>query len=71
MKQQGLNPDVVSYATLIDALCKMGRVDDAVLHLNQMINEGVTPGIVVLPPLFMDFALLTNGRRLRNYFSKC
>ncbi|CAD6254930.1 unnamed protein product [Miscanthus lutarioriparius] len=40
MGQQGLSPDVVSYGALIDALCKVGRVDDAVLKFNQMINEG-------------------------------
>ena len=72
MKQQGLSPDVINYGALIDALCKLGRVDDAVLQFNQMINEGVTTGKVVFSSLvFMDSALLTNGRRLRNYFLKC
>ena len=51
MKLQGLSPNVVSYATLIDALCKLGRVDDAVLQFNQMINEGVTPEIGVFNSL--------------------
>jgi leucine-rich PPR motif-containing protein len=34
MSQQGLSPDVVNYGTLIDALCKLVRVDDAMLKFN-------------------------------------
>jgi leucine-rich PPR motif-containing protein len=51
MKQHGLSPDVVSYGSLIDALCKVGRVDDVELKFNQMINEGLTPNIVVFSSL--------------------
>jgi leucine-rich PPR motif-containing protein len=51
MRQHGLSPDVVTYGTLIDALCKLGRVDDAVLKFNEMINEGVTPNIVIFSSL--------------------
>jgi len=71
MRQRGSSPDAVSYGTLIDALCKLGRVDEAMLKFNQMINERVTPNIVVFSSLVMDCAVLTNGRRPRNYFLKC
>ena len=32
MSQQGLSPGAFDYGALIDSLCKVGRVDDAMLH---------------------------------------
>ena len=71
MRQQGSSPNAVSYGAIIDTLCKLGRVDEAMLKFNQMIYERVTPNIVVFSSLVMDCAVLTNGRRPRNYFLKC
>ncbi|GJN40532.1 hypothetical protein PR202_gb29762 [Eleusine coracana subsp. coracana] len=39
MRQQGLKPDVVSYDTVIDGLCKAGRVDDAMSQFQQMAGR--------------------------------
>jgi leucine-rich PPR motif-containing protein len=45
MRQHGLSLNAANYGALIDALCKLGRVDEATLAFNQMTNEGVTPNI--------------------------
>jgi pentatricopeptide repeat protein len=42
-----LNPNVVCYGTVIDVLCKSGSVDDAMLYFEQMIDEGLTPNIIL------------------------
>ncbi|RCV42301.1 hypothetical protein SETIT_9G205500v2 [Setaria italica] len=38
MRQQGLNPDVVSYGTVIDGLCKIGRVEPSAATWNDLIK---------------------------------
>uniref|UniRef100_A0A0E0JG37 Pentacotripeptide-repeat region of PRORP domain-containing protein n=1 Tax=Oryza punctata TaxID=4537 RepID=A0A0E0JG37_ORYPU len=47
MRSQGLNPDIVNYGTVMDALCCKGRVEDAMSHFDQMIDEGISPDIGV------------------------
>jgi pentatricopeptide repeat protein len=49
-----LSPNAVSYGTIIDGLCKIGRVDDTVSQFNHMISEGLTPDTVVLNALIND-----------------
>ena len=51
MRQHGLIPDAANYGALIDVPYKLGRVDEAMLKFNQMINEGVTPYIIVFTSL--------------------
>ena len=56
---------------LIDALCKLGRVDDAVLQFKQMINEGVTPDNVVFNSIVYGLCTVDKWEKVENYFSKC
>ena len=39
MRQHGLIPDAANYGALIDVICKLGRVDEAMVKFNQRINE--------------------------------
>ena len=39
--QEGLTPDVFTYATVIAALCSMGRLVDAMEKFSEMIFMGV------------------------------
>uniref|UniRef100_A0A0E0M9B4 Pentacotripeptide-repeat region of PRORP domain-containing protein n=1 Tax=Oryza punctata TaxID=4537 RepID=A0A0E0M9B4_ORYPU len=50
MRQQGLSPDVVTYRTVIDILCKLGGVHDAMHNFEQMNSEGVTLISLFIPP---------------------
>uniref|UniRef100_A0A0A9GXW6 Pentacotripeptide-repeat region of PRORP domain-containing protein n=1 Tax=Arundo donax TaxID=35708 RepID=A0A0A9GXW6_ARUDO len=51
LSMQGLKLDVANYQTVIDALCKVGRMDDAMSQFNQMINEGLTPDRIIFTTL--------------------
>ena len=41
MMQQGVVPDVVTYSSIIDGLCKARALDEAEVVLRQMIDSGV------------------------------
>jgi pentatricopeptide repeat protein len=41
MLKHGVNPNEVVYLTVIAALCRMGRMDDAMDKFNEMIDMGV------------------------------
>ncbi|XP_072151755.1 uncharacterized protein [Setaria viridis] len=70
MRQQGLSPNVVNYGALIDALCKLGRVDEAMLRCNQMINEGVTPNIIVFTSLVYGLCTVDKWEKADELFSE-
>jgi pentatricopeptide repeat protein len=46
----------VSYGSVIDALCRVGRLDDAMFQFNQMINEGQSPDIYIFTTLIHAFS---------------
>ena len=46
MLNQGLTPDIVTYNTLINGLCKMGWTHAALNLLEKLPNENVHPDII-------------------------
>ena len=57
MRQQGLNPDTVTYGTVIGILCKSGRVEDAMRYFEQMIDERLSPGNIVYNSLIHSLCI--------------
>lgn len=55
-----VKPDLVSYNTLVKALCEMGSFDSAVSMLEEMEEKGVTPDLITFNTL-LD-GLYTKGR---------
>jgi pentatricopeptide repeat protein len=39
MRKLGVNPDVIHYGIVIEVLCRVGRMEDAMSQLKQMIHE--------------------------------
>ncbi|PWZ13293.1 Protein Rf1, mitochondrial [Zea mays] len=64
MRQNGLRPNVVSYSTVIDILCKTGRVEDAVYHFNQMVSEGLSPNIVCFTSLIHGLCTIGEWKKV-------
>ena len=54
MISKGHEPNVVTYNTLIDGLCKEGKIDKAVDILHDMISKGHEPNVVT-------YNILING----------
>ena len=48
MTQQGVVPNVVTYNSIIDAMCKAGAMDKTELVLPQMVDNGVRLDKVIL-----------------------
>ncbi|XP_042479627.1 pentatricopeptide repeat-containing protein At5g40400 isoform X2 [Macadamia integrifolia] len=46
MEEEGFDPDVVTYNTLIDSYCRKGRLDDAFYLYKIMYRRGVPPDLV-------------------------
>ena len=46
LPSKGLQPDVISYNTLIGALCKQGKIDEAKDLMTQMVSNGCLPDSV-------------------------
>ena len=51
MPKQGLNPDVVTYNTLMNELCKMGNVKEAIKLFQQMKGSNVVPNVITYSTL--------------------
>uniref|UniRef100_A0A6N2L8Q5 Pentatricopeptide repeat-containing protein n=1 Tax=Salix viminalis TaxID=40686 RepID=A0A6N2L8Q5_SALVM len=46
----GCKPDVVTYNTIIDSLCKDRLVNDAMEFLSEMLDRGIQPDVVTYTP---------------------
>ncbi|KAG7033785.1 Pentatricopeptide repeat-containing protein, partial [Cucurbita argyrosperma subsp. argyrosperma] len=46
MSEKGLNPNVLSYGTLINALAKDGKLSDAVAVFDEMSERGMNPDVM-------------------------
>lgn len=46
MTHRGLAPDIVSYNSLINGLCKMGRIQEAVNLFEKLQVEGIQPDAI-------------------------
>lgn len=46
MEYSGINADIVTYSSLVDAYGRIGRVEDAFATVDTMINNGVEPNLV-------------------------
>jgi pentatricopeptide repeat protein len=55
MREQGVNPDVFTYSSVIAALCRMGRLADAMDKFSQMISIGVQPDTIVYQILIQGY----------------
>jgi pentatricopeptide repeat protein len=53
-KKLSIEPDLISYNTVIKAFCQMGSFDSAVLLLDEMENKGLEPNL-------FTFNTLLNG----------
>jgi pentatricopeptide repeat protein len=63
-------PNIVSYESVIDALCRVGRLDGAMFQFNQMINEGQSRGMYIFSTLIHGFSTYGNWEK-EYYFLKC
>jgi pentatricopeptide repeat protein len=70
MRRHGLIPDKVSYGSILDALCRVGRVDDAMFQFNQMINEGQSSNIYIFTTLIDGFSTCGNWEKVEVLFSE-
>lgn len=43
MQQEGTDLDVVTYDTILDRLCKTGRLREVQYLFNQMVSQGISP----------------------------
>ncbi|KAE8714931.1 putative Pentatricopeptide repeat-containing protein [Hibiscus syriacus] len=50
-----IKPDLISYNTVIKALCEMGSLDSARLMLYEMEKKGVQPDVITFNMLIYDF----------------
>lgn len=60
MFDQGCEPNVVTYSTLIAGLCKAGRIDDALNLFDQMLQRGCAPNEHTYAPILR--ACCSEGR---------
>ncbi len=54
MRNQNREPDVVTFNTLIDALCKAGEVDKAAFIFEVMKHRGSGPNVVTFNSLIHE-----------------
>ncbi|KAE8679532.1 proline iminopeptidase-like [Hibiscus syriacus] len=53
MKESGIQPDVVTFGILINQLCKLRRVDDAMVLLNKLGEENRSCGVSISADVIM------------------
>ena len=46
MTKKGIEPNVVTFNSLIAAMCKCGQSDNATRLLESMISSGISPDII-------------------------
>jgi len=52
-----VEPNVVTYLTVIAVLCRIGKMDNAEEKFNQMIDQGVIPSIATYRCLVQGFCI--------------
>jgi leucine-rich PPR motif-containing protein len=67
MRQQGLMPNIVSYGTIIDGLCKIGRMDDAMSQFS-MIDNGLSPDMITFTTLIHGFSMYDKWEKAEELF---
>ncbi|XP_078150740.1 uncharacterized protein LOC144546074 [Carex rostrata] len=55
MSDQGCEPNVVTYSTLITGLCKAGRIEDALNLFDDMLQRGCFPNAHTYAPILRAF----------------
>ncbi|ONK63930.1 uncharacterized protein A4U43_C07F20380 [Asparagus officinalis] len=60
MVKSGCKPDVVMYSTLINGLCRAGRVEEAREVVDEMVKEKCEPNCLTFTPLLQAYC--SNGR---------
>jgi pentatricopeptide repeat protein len=55
MRKHGVNPDVIHYGIVIEVLCHVGRMEDVMSQLKQMIHEGAHPNSLYYAYLVQGF----------------
>jgi pentatricopeptide repeat protein len=58
MREHGVEPNVVTYSTVIVVLYRVGKMNDAVEKFNQMIDQGVAPDVCTYSCLIQGFCTL-------------
>ncbi|KAH1075509.1 hypothetical protein J1N35_027837 [Gossypium stocksii] len=75
METAGLHPDVITYATLMDAYCKTGEMDKAHELLRKMLERRIQPTLVTFNVLMKGFCMsgmLEDGEKLLQWMlEKC
>jgi leucine-rich PPR motif-containing protein len=61
-------PDIVTYNTVIDGLCKIGRLDDAMSQFSQMIGDGLSADIVTFTTLIHGFSMFGKWDKAEELF---
>lgn len=51
MSEAGVEPDMVTYNTVINALARCGRVQEATDHVRAMKDQGLSPDVVTFGTL--------------------
>uniref|UniRef100_A0A1D1Y668 Pentatricopeptide repeat-containing protein At5g46100 n=1 Tax=Anthurium amnicola TaxID=1678845 RepID=A0A1D1Y668_9ARAE len=57
MPERGCCPDAYTYSTLISGLCKLGKVEDAVVLFKEMGEKGCSPTVVTYSALIHGLCL--------------
>lgn len=70
MRQQGVEPDAISYTTLVSAFCRMGRLNDALDILNQIADQGVQPAMDVYQCLVLGLCTHGDLMKAKKFISK-
>ncbi|CAD6220799.1 unnamed protein product [Miscanthus lutarioriparius] len=68
LMQLGLMPDIVTYNTVIDGLCKIGRLDDAMSQFSQMIHDGLSADIITFRILIHGFSMYGKWEKAEELF---
>ena len=65
MQDVGISPTIVTYCALIDGLCKLGLVKEAVNHFRRMTDIGLQPNVVVYTSLIDGLCKILHGKSQR------
>jgi pentatricopeptide repeat protein len=68
MMQQGVVPDVFTYSSIIDALCRARAMDKAEFVLWQMLGNGVEPDIVTYNGMINGYSTLGKWKEATKMF---
>jgi pentatricopeptide repeat protein len=64
---KGMCPDIVFFSSIINNLCKLGRVMDAQNIFDLTVNVGLHPTVAMHSTLMVGTVLLARWRRHQGY----